>query len=140
MPHHAAALGAFTAHMKFALFIELGKVPRPVAIMSDITHEDVPVLNPTMATRAAIPGSTLSVHHAAGHMARHKYAYGRSRWECAAHFIWDTLTHLSSIITFLRWLLSPLLGGIPSPIVSAVNTSTPPGFCAAPPDGSWCAV
>jgi hypothetical protein len=140
MPDHAAALGAFTAVVKFALFIELGKVPRPVAIMSDQTQEDVPVLNPTMATRAAIPGSTLSVHQTAGCMARHKHAYGRSRWECAAHFVWDTLTHLSSIITFLRWLLSPLLGGMPNPIVSAVNTSTPPGFCAAPPDGSWCAV
>ena len=103
-------------------------------------HEDRPVLNPTMATRAAIPGSKLSMLQAAENIAHHKYAYGRSRWGCAAHFIWQTLSHLSAMVTFLRWLISPVLGRTPNPIVSAINSSTPSGFCAAPPDGSWCAL
>ncbi len=93
-----------------------------------------------MAARATIPGSKLSMIQAAGSVAHHKYTYARSRWACIAHFIWQTVSHLSAIVTFLRWLVSPVLGRTPNPIVSAINSSTPSGFCAAPPDGSWCAV
>ena len=108
--------------------------------MSDDTPQDAPLLNPTMATRATIPELELPVLQVVERMALHKHAYGRSRWACAGHYIWETLSHLTAIITFLRWLVSPLLGRTPNPIVSAVNSATPSGFCAAPPNGSWCAL
>ena len=108
--------------------------------MSDDTPQDAPLLNPTMATRATIPELELPVLQVVERMALRKHAYGRSRWACAGHYIWETLSHLTAIITFLRWLVSPLLGRTPNPIVSAVNSATPSGFCAAPPNGSWCAL
>jgi hypothetical protein len=110
--------------------------------MSDQDHVDAPTPppHPTMSARGAVPQLHLSDQEAAESMARHKHAYGRSRWACAAHFFWQTISNLSAIVYFLRWLVSPLLGGTPNPIVSAVNNSTPAGFCTAPPDGSWCAI
>jgi hypothetical protein len=108
--------------------------------MSDQAEQDAPLLNPALATHASIPESEVPFLQKVGGMARQKYLYGRSRWECALHFIWETLSHLSAIVAFLRWLVSPLLGPTTNPIICAVNNSTPSGFCVAPPDGSWCAV
>jgi hypothetical protein len=111
-----------------------------ITTMNDQAQEDAPGLYPALATHASIPELEVPIVDKLEDMARQKYLYGRSRWVCAVHFIWETLSHLSAIFSFLRWLVGPLLGPTANPIVCAVNKSTPPGFCVVSPDGSWCAA
>ena len=105
-----------------------------ITTMNDQAQEDAPGLYPALATHASIPELEVPIVDKLEDMARQKYLYGRSRWVCAVHFIWETLSHLSAIFSFLRWLVGPLLGPTANPIVCAVNNSTPSGFCAAPLD------
>jgi hypothetical protein len=114
------------------------QLPQKTTAM-DQELDSAPVLNPALAAHASIPELEVPRLEKVDDMAQ-KHLYGRSRWVCAFHFVWETLSHLSSLITFLRWLVGPLLGPTANPIVCAVNNSTPSGFCAAPLDGRWCAV